>query len=117
MNRNAFALFAGATIVAVGCGSSPANPSEALRVDGVSSSALTSAAPPSDSITVLGGLDLDGYCLSIGFTGVTLTKPDSGPNAAFNNWHCTTAGGGTQPFSMEQACKSQYTATAVQAHP
>jgi hypothetical protein len=119
MNRNVFALFATTAIVTIACGSSPADPSESSPVDGVVSSAveLASAAPPSDPIAVLGGLDLDGYCLSIGFTGVTLTKPDSGHNAAFNNWRCTTADGGTQPFSMEQACKSQYSATAVQAHP
>jgi len=67
--------------------------------------------------TPLGGLDLDAYCVSQGYAGVTLTKPRFGPNAAFNNWRCVTAAGRTYPFSMEQACKWQYHLNPVQTHP
>lgn len=70
-----------------------------------------------DSPTALGGLDLDSYCISQGFAGVTLTKPQIGHQAAFNNWRCVTFTGRTRPFSMEQACKWQYDLKQVQAHP
>ena len=64
--------------------------------------------------TALGGVDLDGYCQSLGFAGVTLTKPRLGPNAAYNNWRRLTTSGETHPFSFEQACKAQYGLEAVQ---
>jgi hypothetical protein len=70
-----------------------------------------------DHPTLLGGLNLLGYCVSEGYAGVTLTKPVVGPNAAKNNWRCVTAEGMTHPFSFEQACKWQYNLNAVQAHP
>ena len=75
------------------------------------------AAVLADSPTALGGLGLYEYCVSQGYAGVTLTKPQIGPNAAFNNWRCTTSNGGTHPFSMEQACKWQYDIKQVQTHP
>ena len=70
-----------------------------------------------DKPTALGGLNLLSFCLSEGFSGVTLTKPVIGPNAAINNWRCVAADGDTHPFSFEQACKFQYDLNAVQAHP
>jgi hypothetical protein len=77
---------------------------------------MSSAASVKDIPQALGGLNLDAYCRRAGYEGVTLTKPQIGPNAAFNNWRCVT-GGDTHPFSMEQACKSHYDLEAVQAHP
>ena len=70
-----------------------------------------------DSPTALGGLDLFSYCISKGYAAATLTKPQIGPNAAFNNWRCIAADGHTHPFSMEQACKWQYELNQVQTHP
>lgn len=70
-----------------------------------------------DSPTPLGGLDLTSFCPAQGYVGFTLTKPQLGHNAAFNNWRCVTSEGKLHPFSMEQACKWQYGLNAVQAHP
>ena len=81
---------------------------------------LLTFAPPmvvADAPVPLGGLGLEEYCIGNGYTGVTLLKPLLGPNSAYNNWHCTTADGGVQPFSMEQACKWQYRVNEVQTHP
>jgi hypothetical protein len=77
---------------------------------------IHSAASLEDRPQALGGLNLDAYCRSEGYEGVTLTKAQIGSNAAFNNWRCVMEGN-THPFSMEQACKSQYGLQAVQAHP
>jgi hypothetical protein len=70
-----------------------------------------------DSPTVLGDLGLREYCVARGSVDVTLTKPQIGPNAAFNNWRCVTADGDFHPFSMVQACKWEYNVNEVQAHP
>lgn len=66
---------------------------------------VASADPPAE----VGGLNLDGYCTSIGYAGVTLVKGGvEGPNFAYDNWQCVTANGATHPLSMEQACKAQW---------
>ncbi len=70
-----------------------------------------------DSPTPIGDLSLREYCVAIGYADVTLTKPQIGPNAAFNNWRCVTSNGVTHPFSMEQACKWEYNLNQVQTHP
>ena len=70
-----------------------------------------------DAPTVLGDLGLWEYCIARGYVDVTLTKPQLGPNAAFNNWRCVTADGELRPFSMVQACKWEYNLNEVQAHP
>jgi hypothetical protein len=43
-----------------------------------------------DAPRPLGGLALTPYCQSLGYDGDTLTKPQLGPNAAYNNWRCFT---------------------------
>jgi hypothetical protein len=74
-----------------------------------------------DAPRPLGGLALTPYCQSLGYDGDTLTKPQLGPNAAYNNWRCFTgtraAPTSLHPFSMEQACKFQYGQNAIQTHP
>jgi hypothetical protein len=70
-----------------------------------------------DAPTVVGDLGLREYCVASGYVDVTLTKPQTGPNAAFNNWRCVNANGDLRPFSMEQACKWAYNLNEVQAHP
>jgi hypothetical protein len=74
-----------------------------------------------DAPTPVGGLALTPYCESLGYDGDILTKPQLGPNAAYDNWRCFI---GTRdapisfhPFSMEQACMFQYGHAAIQAHP
>jgi hypothetical protein len=70
-----------------------------------------------DAPTPLGDLGLWEYCVARGYADVTLTKPQIGANAAFNNWRCATADGDLRPFSMVQACKWEYNLNEVQAHP
>ena len=74
-----------------------------------------------DAPTPLGGLALTPYCQSLGYDGDTLTKPQLGANAAYDNWRCftgtRTAPTSLHPFSMEQACKFQYGQNAIQTHP
>jgi hypothetical protein len=70
-----------------------------------------------DSPTVVGDMSLWEYCVAHGFADVTLTKPQIGLNAAFNNWRCVTADGDLRPISMEQVCMWEYNINAVQAHP
>lgn len=76
---------------------------------------LTATAAYADPPAFLGGVNLLAFCQSMGFTGVALTKPQIGDNAAINNWRCV--GQDLHPFSFEQACKFQYGVNAVQAHP
>jgi hypothetical protein len=79
------------------------------------------SAARADAPTPLGGLALTPYCQSLGYDGDTLTKPQLGPNAAYDNWRCftgtSTAPTSLHPFSMEQACQFQYGHNAIQAHP
>ena len=51
----------------------------------------------------------------------TLTKPQLGANAAYDNWRCFVgtrdAPTSLHPLSMEQACKFQYGHAAIETHP
>jgi hypothetical protein len=118
------------TVGAIGCGTdravSPVAPSPAKNntvpspnstVSAVQGAGALSILPPTEQLTLIGGLSLDGYCQSLGYANSTLTKPQIGPNAAFNNWRCQAADGATHPFSMTKACQWQYGANAIQAHP
>jgi hypothetical protein len=124
MTWQRWALFvAGAALVMAGCSTrGPAAPTGSAAISstiaGQGEGPVSSlSAPPTEQLTALGGLNLNGYCQSTVYAGATLTKPQLGPNAAFNNWRCVTSSGDTHPFSMEQACKWQYSLEAVQAHP
>jgi hypothetical protein len=83
--------------------------------------AVFAAVGRADAPTPVGGLALTPYCQSLGYDGDIMTKPQLGPNAAYDNWRCFTgtraAPTSLHPFSMEQACKFQYGQTAIQAHP
>lgn len=56
---------------------------------------------PTTASTKLGGMNLDGYCNSIGRPGVTLSN---------NTWYC---GNGTSAINMTAECQWQYNSTAV----
>lgn len=77
------------------------------------------SAARADPPTPLGGLDLQSYCQSLGYTGVTLKKGFIlGEQAAYDNWRCYTGTpADTHSFSMEQACMWTYGPNAVQTHP
>ncbi|HEY5173739.1 MAG TPA: DUF11 domain-containing protein [Acidimicrobiia bacterium] len=78
----------------------------------------------------LGGLNMSGYCQSLGFNGQGETPPvilskgsNVGPNYAFDNWTCVgsestvpVAATGPAP-SMNDACASQYPSSTPYAHP
>ena len=78
----------------------------------------------------LGGLDMSGYCQSLGYNGQSETPPvilakglSVGPGFAFDNWECVgsestalVAATGARP-SMNDACASQYPGSTPYAHP
>ena len=80
----------------------------------------------------LGGLDLNGYCESLGYDGdptegeeqSTLTKEQVGPEYAYNNWACVEGSGARAPIatagaapSMENACAVAFPGVASRAVP
>lgn len=75
--------------------------------------------------TVLGGLNVAGYCQSQGYNWVGYKKGFvAGPQAAYNNWVCQSGGYWDElnpidphPINLTAACQWQYDRTAVQAHP
>jgi hypothetical protein len=75
---------------------------------------------PNPSPVLLGGVDLNAYCRSIGFDFAELTSPQIGANAAYNNWVCSANGGSivkTLPqSSFDAACTMQYNQNSY-AHP
>jgi hypothetical protein len=67
---------------------------------GTTSVTITLAAAP--SYPQLGGIDLQGYCRSIGDAGASLDGSTS------NDWHCVTYTGSHVPMNMDDACQRQY---------
>ena len=67
----------------------------------------------------VGGLNLDGYCNSLGYSGgaTLIRRAVTGPNYAYDNWRCLNSDGSTHPFSMEQACKFDQQTRAILAQP
>ena len=72
----------------------------------------------------LGGLDMAGYCASLGYEGVTLARGSNvgGPGFAFDNWACVASETNTPVTahgpapSMDDACASQYSGVTPYAH-
>jgi hypothetical protein len=64
-------------------------------------------APPPGFTVILGGLDLDGFCRSIGFAHSQLNTPVIAPNAALA-WACVSFAGQQQPIDFAAACQHQY---------
>ncbi len=65
----------------------------------------------------LGGLDLNGYCESLGYTSAALHKGQVvGPNAAFENWACVEKGSHEVLIAATGPAPSMANACAVQ-HP
>jgi IPT/TIG domain len=100
----------------------------------VTTSSGTSAISSADKYGYgrLGGLDLNGYCESLGDDGdaaegeeaSTLTKEQIGPEDAYNNWACVESSGarvsiataGTAP-SMDDACSVAFPGVPSRAIP
>lgn len=68
---------------------------------------LPNPAPVFPQTSLLGGIDLDAYCQSLGATGATLMKPLTGSGAATDNWACS-GGRSTGPVDMNAACQWQF---------
>jgi hypothetical protein len=70
--------------------------------------------PHAAKLHPLGGVDLTGYCRSIGYAdGAELDGQRLAPYAAYH-WHCRK-GNQTSPLSVIAACQSQYAAKGVTA--
>lgn len=78
--------------------------------------AASSVSPPPPG-AVLGSLDLNGYCRSLGYSNATLSNPQHGPQAAYNNWTCVAAGGSTTPIDLQKACEATYPERPILAQP
>jgi hypothetical protein len=103
-------------VVTIGCAESPVGPS-AVTEGGAAITGSSGSESVASTAGLLGGLDLDGYCRSIGYEKAMLKKPQVGLNAAFGNWHCQGEGEDVHPVSLVPACQWQYGAIAVRAHP
>ena len=78
--------------------------------------AASSVSPPPPG-AVLGSLDLNGYCRSLGYSNAALSNPQNGPQAAYNNWTCVAANGSTAPIDMQMACEATYPERPILAQP
>jgi hypothetical protein len=56
---------------------------------------------------LLGGVDMQGYCMSRGYV-----RADLQGNTAYD-WRCVTGSGGRDHISMTDACRWQYSRTDV----
>ena len=67
--------------------------------------------------TVVGGLDLNSYCQSLGFDhSMLIGNIVIGPGAAYS-WVCVTATGTQTPIDMQAACLYQYPGQVTIAYP
>ena len=67
--------------------------------------------------TIVGGLDLNAYCQSIGESSSYTPDPgNEAPGAAYT-WSCVAASGAKTPLVMQNACFSMYPAQVTIAYP
>jgi hypothetical protein len=74
-------------------------------------SAPSAVAPPRGSL--LGGLNVSGYCESIGAGKATLSKPDGGPGDGTNNWICVNSG---QLVDLNDVCQQDFPGESAYAY-
>jgi hypothetical protein len=66
----------------------------------------------------LGPIDVGRYCHSRGYASAALSKPRSGPNAAYNNWVCVNQSGTQRvPADLLAACRAGYAQRPIYAKP
>ncbi|HLH65337.1 MAG TPA: LamG-like jellyroll fold domain-containing protein [Solirubrobacteraceae bacterium] len=80
-----------------------ASPSQPIIDDGAS----INPSPPPGFAVLLGGLDSDGYCRSIGLAHSQLNGPVVGPDATLA-WVCVSSSGQQVAFDFQAACRYQY---------
>jgi hypothetical protein len=84
-----------------------------FSLEGATDSVVTS---PGNEMDV-GGLDLDGYCRARGFARSALSGPQTGPNAAYDNWTCVAFDETRSPFNLQAACEATYSQRPIVARP
>jgi hypothetical protein len=67
--------------------------------------------------TVVGGLDLDGYCRSIGYAHSATPYPDQEVTGGAYTWDCVSGSGAQTPINMQAACNWQYRGQVTVAYP
>jgi len=72
---------------------------------------------PSSPGTVVGGLDLDAYCQSIGDAYSTTPYPGTETPGGAYTWNCVAASGTETPIDMQAACNEQYPGQVTVAYP
>lgn len=73
----------------------------------IDNGASINPAPPSGFAVILGGLNADGYCQSMGLSHSRLNGPVVGPNATLA-WVCVSSSGQQAAFDFQAACRYQY---------
>src|SRR5690349_12616716 len=63
---------------------------------------LAALSVPVSADSTLGGMDLDGYCRSLGYRGVTLT------GHTVYDWYCVTNSGSHVGIEINKECNWQY---------
>jgi hypothetical protein len=97
-------------ITTIGC-------SENIESPTAPSTVVANAQASTQQKLPIGGLDLDGYCQSQGFSGSMLTRDRIGPGHAHGNWVCQNNGNRTEMIQMKSACEWQYPGIQVAAKP
>ena len=67
--------------------------------------------------TIVGGLDLNAYCQSIGESSSSTPDPGNEVPGAAYTWSCVSASGAKTPLVMQNACFSMYPAQVTIAYP
>lgn len=78
---------------------------------------LLTGKDPGSPGTVVGGLDLDAYCQSIGDAYSSTPYPgEETPGGAYT-WDCVSASGAATPINMQAACAYEYPGEGTIAYP
>jgi serine/threonine protein kinase len=87
-------------------------PSSAPTTQAPTTQAPTTQAPttPAPTATVLGGVDLQAYCQSLGYSSVELVQ-----NNAYG-WRCVAGNGSTSSIDVIAACRAEYNDPAAEAY-
>ena len=73
---------------------------------------------PSSPGTITGGLDLYGYCQSIGFANGSYTSvPGVETTGGAYTWYCVAATGSQTAINIQDACTAEYPGQATIAYP
>jgi hypothetical protein len=89
----------------------------AARVILAEAKILITGADPSSPGSIVGGLDLDAYCQSIGDAYSSTPYPGEERTGGAYTWDCVSGTGNSAPINMQAACHEQYPGQVTIAYP